>query len=241
MKKLLALLIASAILTSLCSCNNKQENTEAPVTLPPVTDENIPDQIAPDDLTGKWETVFTWDDIIGSGEDTDTPSLEQAEMTVILSKLDTDVFSTVTIEFGEYYRGRMYVNEEVTKEFAEKLKEAYLDYYTSSEYTSVMLGMTIEEFEAQIAAEGKSMEDYRQEMSAAIDENSAISDLTELMKDKKYNYDFAYSILDNQVILTVIDKEMAEAGEALTKTLTISDDKLILSNDEGDDILFEKK
>lgn len=240
MKKILAILLTSALLCTLCACSKEESKNTTPVTTAPIINENVPLPVEANDLMGSWTTEFTWKDIMGPEDDSQTPTLEQAEMMIILDKLNDELFSTATIEFGEYYRGRMYVNEDVTTDFIEKMKSAYVDYYTSSEYIEVMYGMTAEQLEAQFAAEGKTMDDYRQELKADLDEEAAITQLLDVMKDKKYNYDFAYSLLDNQIIITVIDKEMAETGEKLTKTLTLKDNTLVMANDEGDDIIFTK-
>ncbi|MBE6573454.1 MAG: hypothetical protein E7652_03570 [Ruminococcaceae bacterium] len=239
MKKALTLFLALAMLVSLSSCKETKNDKKPDVTTAPVI-KNEPEIIENNEILGAWRVDYTWDEIAGEESKNEETTLEEAEMTIILDKLQSEIFSSVTLEFNEHYRGRMYVNEDVTDAFIEKLKTEALAYYTSIEYLEVLYGISYEEIEAQFAKEGKTMEDYKNDISNSLNDSKTFQDFSSIISDEKYNYDFAYSILDNQIILTVIKEEMIESGEKLTKTLTLSDGKLVMDNTEDEDIVFDK-
>ncbi|MBE6686843.1 MAG: hypothetical protein E7591_06375 [Ruminococcaceae bacterium] len=109
----------------------------------------------------------------------------------------------------------------------------YVEYYSDPEVLSNLLGVSVEELEEQLAAEGTTIEDVADAMWAAMGSKEEIAEAyLEEFDLSDFDETFDYEIDDNKVIMDEDDEY----------PLVYDDGKLVLSIEEEDiEFVFEKE
>ncbi len=246
--KLLAILLVLALIFSLVACgdskksknrdDDKDDSSKSEVEedddeddeeddTEEETTEAEPDPTepseAPASVVGTWKYGFDVTKFIGAMAEKDEENLSESFISFMTKMFEGETFVLV-MDLGEDNTFVMSIDEEEMQKTLESVKARSAEYAPELlAYVCEISGTTVEEFEALMTSQGITMDDFAAMVSAQIDVEQLLKQMTEKMTDNKGTYLFE----NGELNVTMED------GEQITYMVELDSDTLTILDAVG--------
>lgn len=157
MKKILAMLLAVAMLFAFAACGSSSDDDDDDDKKSNNKKTAAAKEISDDDILGKWETSFMLTDFVDAEELANDEGVEEEYIDMYAALYDGIKLDFV-MEFDEDGNFSLYVDD-VDETMKNIVKTLFTNLYNDGLYAA-MIGMTQAEFEEAVEAEGEDYDEY---------------------------------------------------------------------------------
>ncbi|MBE6574053.1 MAG: hypothetical protein E7652_06645 [Ruminococcaceae bacterium] len=210
----------------------------------PEVEDNKGELPTPELLCGSWTGEVDLDYMFytmggESFEDLILSSFEGMDLSGF--EYNEEYYFLIHLTFANENEFAMSMDMNILKDYFTGYMNALLDYMASPEFMAVNSGITVEEFEALLASEGMTTEDYSLMMKASMLEDMGDIDemadgILDAMEEPTFEESGTYTIDGYEIIPEIESEEDEEEDEEGIGTLMYENGSLVLSVTEENEI-----